>query len=40
LNWNDKNRSVPPWIESWLNNYIKAKSYTDVKDKVFEIEGL
>jgi hypothetical protein len=24
-NWNDKNRPVPPWVESWLDNYTKAK---------------
>jgi len=39
-NWNDDNRPVPPWVKSWLENYIKAKSYEDVKDKVFEIEGV
>lgn len=39
-NWNDDNRPVPPWVKSWLENYIKAKSYSDVKDKVFEIEGV
>lgn len=39
-NWNDENRPVPPWVKSWLENYTKAKSYTDVKEKVFEIEGI
>lgn len=39
-NWNDINKPVPPWVKSWLENYIKAKSYTDVKEKVFEIEGI
>lgn len=39
-NWNDENRPVPPWVKSWLENYIKAKSYSDVKEKVFEIEGI
>jgi len=38
-NWNDDNKPVPPWVKSWLENYIKAKSYEDVKDKVFKIEG-
>ena len=39
-NWNDTNKPVPPWVKSWLENYIKAKSYEDVKNKVFEIEGV
>ncbi len=39
-NWNDTNKPVPPWVESWLENYIKAKTYKDIKDKVFEIEGV
>ena len=38
-NWNDTNKPVPPWVKSWLENYIKAKSYEDVKNKIFEIEG-
>jgi len=39
-NWNDKNKPIPGWVESWLKNYIKAKSYNGIKDKVFEIEGV
>ena len=31
-NWNDSNRPVPPWVKSWLQNYIKAKDI----DKVAE----
>ncbi len=38
--WNDKDRPIPPWVKSWLENYIKAKSYSDVRDKVLEIEGI
>jgi len=38
-NWNDDNKPVPPWVKSWLENYIKSKSYEDIKDKVLEIEG-
>ena len=34
------NNSIPIWVKSWLENYIKAKSYDDIKDKVFEIEGI
>ena len=39
-NWNDETRPVPPWVKSWLKNYIKAKSYSDIRDKVLEIEGI
>ena len=38
-NWGSSQK-FPRWVKSWLENYIKAKSYTDVKDKVFEIEGI
>lgn len=31
-NWNDENRPIPPWVESWLENYKKAK----VSDKVID----
>lgn len=34
-NWNDDNRPVPPWVESWLENYIKAK---DLKNIVSAVE--
>ena len=33
-NWNDENRPIPPWVESWLDNYSKAKIYEDLKSKV------
>ena len=36
--WNDTERPIPSWVDSWLDNYIKAKSYIDIKNKVFEIE--
>ncbi len=38
-NWGST-QNIPYWVESWLENYIKAKTYKDIKDKVFEIEGL
>lgn len=37
-NWHDEKKPVPGWVDSWLDNYIKAKSYVDIKNKVFEIE--
>ncbi len=33
-NWNDKNRPVPPWVESWLHNYTKAKVSDDIINAV------
>ncbi|MDQ7044733.1 MAG: XRE family transcriptional regulator [Sulfurimonas sp.] len=29
-NWNDDNKPVPPWVKSWLQNYIKAKVSEEV----------
>lgn len=37
-NWHDETKPIPGWVDSWLDNYIKAKSYIDIKNKVFEIE--
>lgn len=34
------NNSIPSWVKSWLENYIKAKTYDGIKNKVYEIEGL
>ena len=38
-NWGST-QNIPYWVESWLENYIKAKTYKDIKDKVFEIENI
>ena len=37
--WGSSKINIPKWVKSWLENYIKSKSYEDIKDKVFEIEG-
>lgn len=39
-NWGTNGREYPYWVKSWLENYIKAKTYDGIKDKVFEIEGI
>ena len=39
-NWGTNGREYPYWIKSWLDNYIKAKSYDMIKNKVFEIENI
>lgn len=33
------NNNIPSWVKSWIENYIKAKTYDSIKNKVFEIEG-
>lgn len=38
-NWGAPTVPVPKWVESWLDNYIKAKSYEDIKERIFEIEA-
>lgn len=37
-NWTTSGREIPYWVESWLENYIKAASYKIIKEKVYEIE--
>jgi protoheme ferro-lyase len=31
--WKSKNE-VPKWVETWLDNYIKAKTLDNVKDVI------
>lgn len=38
-NWNDSNKPVPPWVESWLQNYIKAKVSDTIIDAVKPFVG-
>ena len=33
-NWNDTNKPVPPWVQSWLESYIKAKDMDKVVEAV------
>ena len=33
-NWNDTDRPVPVWVQSWLENYIKAKDMDKVVEAV------
>ena len=30
--WNDKDRKIPEWVKSWLENYIKAKDIDKMAD--------
>ena len=39
-NWGTNGREYPYWVKTWLENYIKAKSYEDIKNKILEIEKL
>lgn len=39
-NWGTNGREYPYWVKTWLENYIKAKSYEDIKNKIIEIEEL
>jgi DNA-binding transcriptional regulator YiaG len=35
-NWNDENKPVPPWVQSWLENYIEAKKFENIKETIKE----
>ncbi len=37
-NWKRENK-VPQWVETWLNNYIKAKTLDNVKDVICSDES-
>ena len=32
--WNDKDRPIPAWVESWLQNYIKAKDIDKIAQTI------
>jgi len=36
-NWK-KADEVPKWVETWLDNYIKAKIIDDIKEKVCPVK--
>lgn len=39
-NWNDENRPIPPWVKSWLENYIAKKKFETIKEIIQdEVEG-
>ncbi|MCR4941588.1 MAG: XRE family transcriptional regulator [Campylobacter sp.] len=38
-NWGSQN-PYPSWLRSWLENFIKAKCYEELKNKVFSIENI
>ena len=38
INWGSTNK-IPPWVDSCLANFIKVKSYEEIKNKDFEVEG-
>ena len=32
--WNDNSRPIPVWVQSWLENYIRAKIADDILDSL------
>ena len=34
VNWNDKNKPIPAWVESWLENYKAKKDLDKVVEAV------
>jgi hypothetical protein len=33
-NWQDDNKPIPLWVDSWFENYIKAKDIDKIIDAV------
>lgn len=33
-NWHDEKKPIPSWVDSWLENYIKAKDMDKVIDAI------
>ncbi|AKJ53387.1 MULTISPECIES: hypothetical protein [Campylobacter] len=38
-NWGSS-QDFPRWVKSWLQNYIKSKSYDEIKNKILDIEKI
>lgn len=39
-NWTRENHTPPNWLDSWFDNYEKAKSFESVKDEVIKLAKL
>jgi len=39
VNWNSKGET-PKWVDSWIENYEKAKSYEIIKEQVLRVEKI
>lgn len=35
-NWGSS-QQVPRWVKTWLENYIKAEKFNNIKDKIVDI---
>jgi len=35
-NWGNS-KSIPHWVDSWLNLYIQAKNFVELKNKVLQL---
>ena len=33
-NWGGKGKPVPPWVQSWIDNYSKARVLESVEDVI------
>lgn len=33
-NWNDNNKPIPKWVDSWLINYEKAKVLDEISKSI------
>ena len=33
-NWGGRDKSVPPWVRSWIDNYRKARVLESVEDVI------
>lgn len=38
-NWTDETRPVPPWVPSWLENYIDKKRFDTIKQVIKDSEA-
>ena len=34
--WNDEDRQIPPWVQSWLENYIEKCKFETIKKTLRE----
>lgn len=32
--WNDTDRPIPSWVESWFENYIDKKKFENIKNMI------
>ncbi len=37
-NWQQEGKTVPSWVDSWLENYIHSQAFEKIREAVLEVD--